>query len=190
MFEYAQLDGKVVGGDQGEGVLIEKVEFKFSTTKDNEEEAVAEITGFAKTVLNDKYNPSNGFKELPEPIPVTERVKFVLGGGKNADNHITFERFNRAFDIQPPLEDTPTVWERFTEDGKDSVCDKLVGGKLYFSAKKNPTKTGDKPEDYYFNSINIAKRVEAKMSAVAEKMKKLMEKRAAGAVASNFTVDD
>lgn len=190
MFEFSQLDGKVVGGEQGEGVLIESIRFKFSTTKDNEDEAVAEINGFAKTVLVDKYNPDNGFKELPEPIPVTERVKFVLGGGKNADNHITFERFNRAFDIQPPLEDTPDVWERFTEDGKNSVYNKLVGGKIYFSAKKNPTKTGEKPEDYYYNSINIAKREEAKMSAVAERMKRIQEKRAAGAVGSNFSVDD
>lgn len=184
--DFTILDGATVGGDQGQGVLIESIAFKFDTTKDGEDEAVAEITGVAKTVMVDRYNPTLGCKELPEEVPVTERVKFALGGGKSTDNKILVERLNRAFQINPPLEDNSELWVRFTEDGKDSVYKQLVGKRAYFSAKKNTAKSGESKDHYYFNLLAVAERQEAKMDKVKERMEKILAKKNA---ASSFTAD-
>jgi hypothetical protein len=180
------LDGKVVGGEQGEGVLIESIEFKFSNTKDGEEEAVVEIAGVAKTVLKDGYRPSAGFNELPEEVPVADRVKVVMATGKKDDNAILFDRLNKALDIQPPLVDAPETFERFTKDGKDSVYNQIVGKRLYFGAKKNGTKTGESASHYYFNVMAVDKRVEATLDKVQDRVKRMLAKKGA---APTFSAD-
>lgn len=182
MADFSILQGKAVGGDQGNGVLVEDILFNIGTNKDKEDVATAEIIGTAKTVLRDKYNPSLGFDELPHPVPVVERVKFAMGTGKNDDNKILIDRLNSLCQIDPPLEDTPDLWERFTKDGKDSVYDKIVGKEFYFSTRLQTGKSGEEAGHYFFNLLEVTKRAEATMESVAEKMRRIMAKKTAKSV--------
>lgn len=180
-FDYSILDGRTLGGDQGEGVMLEQVLVRTGAKKD-EEEAFIELLGTAKTILRDPYNPSAGFDELPEPIPVAERVKVVLAG-KDADNSILFSQLNREFQFDPPLVDSEDEWERFLDGTKNSVKAKLEGAKIYFKAKKNPTKAGEKPTDFYFSFVNVQKRKAATMEEGGAAIKALLAKKKAKAAA-------
>lgn len=183
------LDGRVLGGDQGEGVLIEQIVTKEGDKK-GVDEAYIEIMGTAKTVLRDSYNPMAGWDELPEPIPVTERVKVLLAD-KEADNKILYDRLSKEFKIDPPLEDKEGEWERFLDGAENSVYSRLVGGRIYFQAKKNATKTGESASHYFYNVVNVAKRKAATVSEGGASIKAMLaKKKAKAAPVSNFSVDD
>lgn len=174
MADLSVIAGKTLGGDQGDGVLLENIEFRFDKTKEGDDIVEAEITGTAKTYLRDGYNPSAGFESLPEEVPVKDRVKFA---GKSTDNKILLDRLNQQFNLQPPLEDNEELWERFTKEGKDSVIDQIVGKRSYFSAKLINGKTGEKANEFYYNLIRVTKREEASMAVVGDRMKALMGKK-------------
>jgi hypothetical protein len=176
--DYTILDGKMVGGDGGKGVLIESVLFRFDTDqKTKEETAHIEIMGTAKTVMRDQWNPAAGWDDLAEPVPVKDSVKLALANDKVADNHILYENLQRIFEFDPPLADGDDTWQRFTEEGENSVLKKLVGGEVYFRAKKSNTKTGEKLGDYFFNIACVAKREEPKMANVKDKMAGILKKK-------------
>ena len=178
--DYAQfgLDGKLLGGENGEGVLIENIAFKFDTDVTTKEETVLiEIMGTAKTVMKDSWNPNAGYEDLPEPFPVKDMVKVVVASGKNSDNQIIYNTLNRQLNLDPPLVDDGDSWERFTKDGDNSIHDKVVGSKLFFRAKKAGTKTGEKLSEYFFNLVPIARREEAVKNAVKDKIGELLAKR-------------
>lgn len=189
MADYSILDGKVLGGDQGEGVLLENILVKEGDRK-GEEEAYIEIMGTAKTLLKDNFNPSAGWDELPEPVPVADKVRVVLAD-KTASNEILYERLNREFKFDPPLVDGPDTWERFMAGTKDSVRDQLVGNKAYFSARKNPSKTGEKLADYFFNLVNVSKRKEATMEDGGAAIKAILaRKKAKAEAAPSFSMSE
>lgn len=164
--DLVALEGRVLGGQGGDGVLLESIAFKFDKDKTtNEETAVIELSGTAHTVLRDKWNPLAGFDDLPEPVPVKENVKVAVAEGKKADNDILFQILNRRFEFDPPLEDREGEWERFTEDGKDSIYNQLIGQPVFFKVGKNG----------FFNVAAMAQRKEAKMDAVADKIKTILK---------------
>jgi hypothetical protein len=153
------LDSKLLGGQNGEGVLIEQIAFKFDTDVTTKEETVGiEIMGTAYTVMKDSWNPSAGYDELPEPFPVKDTIRLIVAEGKNDDNQILVNTLNRQFEIKPPLEDDDTLGDRFLKDGTNSVLDSIVGNKAFYRAKKSSTRTGEKLSDYFFNLVPIAKR--------------------------------
>jgi hypothetical protein len=183
--DYTLLDGKVLGGNGGEGVMIEQIAFKFDkdpTTK--EDTSFIEIMGTATTYLRDPWNPAAGSEELPEKIPVKDMVKVAVATGKKDDNQILVDHLNRQFNFAKPLVDNEDLWERFTEDGTDSILNDLIGKTIYFKAKKSNTKTGEKLSEYFFNLIALAKREEPKMSAVAGKMELIKKRKAEKAKAA------
>ncbi len=178
--DYTVYDKKMLGGQGGEGILIEQVAFKVDQDqKTNEDTVYVELMGTAYTVLKDGYNPSAGYDDLPEPIPVADRLKIVVAEGKKSDNEILINNINRAFGLEEPLVDNDTLWERFTEEGKDSVVKEIVGKPAYFKMAKNASKTGELLGHYFFNLSAVAKRIEPKMDLLKDKMAAIMAKRAA-----------
>lgn len=178
--DYVSLDKKVLGGQGGEGILIEDIVFAFDTdNKTGEETAYIELLGTAYTVLADQYNPKAGFKELEEPLPVKDRVKVEVKEGQKNDNDILFHRINRTFPLSKPLVDAIDTWERFTKDGEDSVYDQIKGHPAYFQVNKNTSKTGDSWGHYFTNLIAVAKREDAEMGKVADKLAAIRKKKAA-----------
>lgn len=175
--DFTQIDGKLFGGDNGEGVLIEQLAFKFDTDMTTKDDTVLiEIMGTAKTVMKDPWNPLAGYEEV-EPFPVKDTIKLIVAQGKNADNQILINSLNRQFKLNPPLVDNHELWERFTKDGEDSVYDSLVGQRAYFKARKSNTKTGEQLSHYFFNLVRTAERLEPEMDAVKDKIAELIAKR-------------
>ena len=180
MADLSVISGKTMGGDGGEGVLIESVAVKFDSKKDGTPIAAIEINGVAKTALIDPYNPAGGFTELPEPVPVTHTIDIPVDeGGVNRDLSINFSQLNRAFDFEDPLVDRLGEWERFMEDGENSVYQQIVGKKAYFSARPKDGKTGDKVDHYWVNIIGLSKRIEPKAADVKKRIEALRKKRKA-----------
>lgn len=176
--DFLTLKDKVVGGEGGEGVLIEDIAFKFDTDKAGDDLVYIELMGTAKTVLKDGYNPLAGYDDLPEALPVKDSVKIVVSEGKNADNQILFDRLNKAFGLEKPLVDSADVWERFTKEHEDSVYEAIVGKPAFFRVTLPAAKTGEKWGEFYTNLMAVAKREEASMPKVADKMAAIKKKRA------------
>jgi hypothetical protein len=161
-------------------VLIEQIVFKLDKDqKTGADTAFIEIMGTAYSTLKDPWNPSAGTDDLLAPVPVKDQVKVLVVEGKNDDNNILFDQINRQFELKKPLEDTPDAWERFTKDGTDSVYDEIIGKPAFFVAKKSQTKDGTKLGDYFFNMRAVAKRVEATMDNVKDKLAAMFARRKA-----------
>jgi hypothetical protein len=186
--DFSFLDGgKVVAGDQGDGVLIEQVLVKTGEKK-GEEEAFIELMGTAKTYLKDGYNPSAGFNPLPEEFVVTDRVKVVVAG-KEADNKILYDRLNKELHLDPPLVDREDEWERFLQGTKNSIYDKLVGARLYFGARKG-NGVGDQYTHYFYNILPVTKREEATPEKGGAKIKDVLKRKKEKAAASGESSGD
>lgn len=180
MSDLSVLSGKTLAGDGGEGMPIQSIVFKFDSTKDGKEIVSVELGAVAKTVLNSAYNPNDGYADLPEPVPVTQRIVVSVDEDDKANNTISFNQLNKAFDLSDdPLVDRLGEDERFLKDGERSVYDKIYGKPAYFSAKLANGKTGEKASDYYFNIVGMAKRVEATRDEVAKRIAAIREKRKA-----------
>jgi hypothetical protein len=181
MADFSVIDGKVVGGQGGEGVLIESLVVKTDkNAKTGDDQLWAEVAGVGHTYLNNPYAPEQGFKELPEPIPVQFRVDFLKD-----DLSISFDMISRAFGLKEPLEDKEGEVLRFTKDAEDSIYNEIYGQRAFFKAKLANGKVGDKPSDFYFNPQSQAKVVENKKDSVMDILKRIKGKKAAKEAAAN-----
>ena len=180
MADFAFIDKKVVGGVGGEGVLIERINIKQDINRTTKEKVVyLEIGGTAHTVLNDNYDPTAGYKELPEPLPVTARID--LKKAATADNQNTFDDVSRAFRLSKPLTDGKDQIRRFMKGAKDSVYDEIIGQPCFFRMKLATGKTGDRPSDFYGNFQPMAVRTEATVEEWDRIVAELEAAEAAGA---------
>lgn len=178
-----EINGKVLGGQGGEGVLIESISGTYDTDTKGVERVSLVFSGTAYTVLKNNYNKDAGFEELPEPISVSEAVPVRLddtAGGKSLK--ITFDQLNKAFDLMDdPLVEREDEWQRLLEGTERSVFDKIVGKPIYFKAVLKKDKIeGDKKDSssFYFNLQALAKTVKADKSFL-DLVAKLKAKKAA-----------
>jgi hypothetical protein len=194
MADFLAIDGKVLGGQGGEGVLIERIEFvEDSDAKTGEEKLNIVVSGVAHTVLKNAYDKEAGFDDLPEPLPVSERIPFSVTGQAVKSNKITFDQLNKAFDLgSDPLIETEEEWKRLLEsdDPEDrSVYNKIKGQPIYFKARlKDKLATEAKgPEKFYFNLYAMAKTMPATKDAVMERIAAIKKKKEAAEAASGST---
>lgn len=191
MADFLAIDGKVLGGQGGEGVLIERIEFvEDSDAKTGEEKLNIVVSGVAHTVLKNAYDKEAGFDVLPEPLPVSERIPFSVTGQAVKSNKITFDQLNKAFDLgSDPLIETEDEWQRLLEGSERSVHDKIKGQPIYFKARlKDKLATEAKgPEKFYFNLYAMAKTMPATNDAVMERIAAIKKKKEAVSAASGST---
>jgi len=194
MADFLAIDGKVLGGQGGEGVLIERIEFVQDVNSKTKEESLNIVfSGVAYTVLKNSYDKEAGFDPLPEPLPVSERIPFSVTGQHVKDNTITYDQLNKAFDLlDDPLVDRENEWQRLLEsnDPEDrSVHDKIKGQAIYFKARlKNKTDTEAKgPEKFFFNLYAMAKAIPASKADVMERINAIKKKKEAALAASGST---
>lgn len=178
-----EINGKVLGGVGGEGVLIESITGTYDTDAKGMDRLSLVFSGTAYTVLKNAYNKDAGFDELPESIPVSESIPVQLeetAGGKSLK--ITFDQLNKAFDLMDdPLGEREDEWQRLLEGTERSVFDKIVGKPIYFKARLKKDKIeGDKKDasSFYFNLQALAKSVKAD-AGFLEMYAKLKAKKAA-----------
>lgn len=184
MSDWTNVDGKVVGGNGGEGVLIESLTVKKDqNVKTKEDMLWLEIAGTANTVLHNSYSPEAGYAELSEPLPISHRIDLL--GSATKDLSITFDMLNRAFDFPKPLVDREDEVLRFLEDADDSVYKNIVGQRCFFKMKMGQGKTGSKPSDFFANPQSQSKVIESKVASVKEELKKVKAKKAAKEAAMN-----
>ncbi len=182
MADWSNVDGRTVGGQGGQGVLIESLTVKNDVNAKTKDEMLwLEFGGTAHTVLNNPYAPEQGYTELTEPLQVFKRVDILNSAGK--DLKITYDLISRAFDLKPPLEDRPDEVLRFMEDADDSVYSHIVGKAVYFKAKLANGKVGSKPSDFFFDPMPQSKVVEAKKGAVMAILDRVRKAKAAKAAA-------
>lgn len=191
MADFLAIDGKVLGGQGGEGVLIERIEFvEDSDAKTGEEKLNIVLSGVAHTVLKNSYDKEAGFDDLPEPLPVSERIPFSVTGQVVKSNKITFDQLNKAFDLgSDPLIETEDEWQRLLEGSERSVHDKIKGQPIYFKARlKDKLATEAKgPEKFYFNLYAMAKTMPATADTVMERIAAIKKKKEAAVAANSST---
>jgi hypothetical protein len=178
MADVIPVNGKVVGGQGGEGVLIESLVLKTDKGPKGDDRVWLEIGGTANTVLKSNYSPESGFDELPQAVAITARVDLL-----KPDRTMDFDIISRAFDLNPPLEDKEDEEYRFMEDGDKSVYSSILGKKAFFRAKiAKDTKTGlekvgDTAGDFFWSLQPMAKTPAMKKESLKEVMGKIKAKR-------------
>ncbi len=186
MAEVTSINGKVLGGDSGEGVLIERVDVSYDIDSKGEPRTNIVLSGTAKTVLKSSQDKEAGFDELPAEVPILLSIPFSVTGGAVKSNQITYDQLNKAFGLlgEDALVDREGEWERFLEDDPRSVKGKIEGQRLHFKASlKKDKDTGNlidetvpfKAENYFFNPypmkqfLSNPKDIRALMAALKEK---------------------
>ena len=169
--DSVQMDGRILTGKDGQGVLITDVKIVEVTKNDGELKARLVVAGKATDYLNNPKNPDDGTTALDEEIECSEGIDL-----EQEDKQLFFDKINRHFKVDPPLVDSEEDLFRLVEGG--DAHDQIAGKKVFFryahSKGSEDSKYGVK---FFTNMVNLPKNTAATSDSLKEVLARLRAKQ-------------
>lgn len=169
--ELMGLDTKLACGPNGAPVTITGVDVGDSN---KEGHIRIEISGEATDYLLNPQNANAGSEPLPSKLFVSEGFDI-----EEKDKTKLFAKWNKIFNIHPPLVDCDEEILRFGEGAEDSVVDQIVGKGAYFKLNVKPPSNPKFAPTVYSNTWAVPVKNPATVDTIQAALDKIAAKKAA-----------
>lgn len=171
--DSVQMDGRILTGEDGQGVLIEDVKIVEVVKTNGDTLTRLVISGKANAYLNNPRSADDGTTPMDSDLPCEEGVYLDAEDKQNF-----YDKLNRHFKVDPPLVDNEENLFRLVEGG--DAYEQIRGQKVYFRyAHQKGSETSPYGARFYTNLTSIPKSTSATADGLKAVLARLREKQAA-----------